>query len=60
MAAPGAGDEGASTNIFRQAAEAALRSAQDHVGQQERCGDVANLTVVHFLECVPQKSASDV
>ena len=60
MAGPGATDEDACTNIFRQAAEAALRSAQDHVGQQERCGHVANLTIVHFLECVAQKSVSDV
>lgn len=52
MAAPGASNE-TSTNIFRQAAEAALRSVQDHVGQQERCGHFANLTIVHFLECVP-------
>ena len=60
MAGPGARDEGASTNTFRQAAEAAVRSAQDHMGQQERCGHVANLTIVHFLECAPQKSASGV
>ncbi|KAK9831459.1 hypothetical protein WJX81_007468 [Elliptochloris bilobata] len=30
----------------------ALRSTQDHMGQQERCSHTANLVIAHFLEAV--------
>jgi hypothetical protein len=43
-------EEGAGANIFRQAAQTALNSSQDHIGQQERCSHAANLIIVHFLE----------
>jgi hypothetical protein len=44
-------EEDAGANIFRQAAQMALNSSQDHIGQQERCSHAANLIIVHFLEC---------
>ena len=43
-------EEDAGANIFRQAAQMALNSSQDHIGQQERCSHAANLIIVHFLE----------